>query len=394
MIQGLTDSGFYTSNTIFHRVVPGFVIQGGDPETNGMGGAVFHFDDEYYPKALFTGNGQLAMANSGKDTDSSQFFVTLGPQRSLDFGYTLFGQLLRGFNVLTTIGNVATNGSSRPLADVIITRTAMVADTTDTVLTLTATNIAGISGTISVVADDGAGGRTTATFTANTVTNTFNDPPFLYPDTVTNLVAPLNGQLTNTVTEFDLDGDPGYWFIGFPDQNATNTVTTVTNGQLQVVVVPNTNYVGPTSVRFTVSSSSIWNYFPTLYPYDRQIYTFAFGDTVISAQGTNFAGLPLSSLQRPGPGNIHQRRSEQPHGQLHRIHQLGRQRHQQRGDCDQCRRLERGPRIPHLHERGGLPDFLIQSAMGRARPSLHRKRRASGYRQPGIRSSPIRRDFP
>ena len=77
VIQGLTAGGMYTSNTIFHRVVAGFVIQGGDPNTNGTGGPVFRFNDEFNPRAIFSGNGQLAMANSGKDTDGSQFFVTV-----------------------------------------------------------------------------------------------------------------------------------------------------------------------------------------------------------------------------------------------------------------------------------------------------------------------------
>ena len=109
VIRGLTAGGFYTGNTIFHRVVPGFVIQGGDPGTNGMGGPVFRYDDEFDPTAIFSGNGQLALANSGKDTDGSQFFVTLGAQRELDFGYTIFGQLLRGFDVLSVSENSYTN---------------------------------------------------------------------------------------------------------------------------------------------------------------------------------------------------------------------------------------------------------------------------------------------
>ena len=88
VFQGLTTSGFYNSNTIFHRVISGFMIQGGDPQTNGTGGLVFTYDDEFNPQAMFSGNGQLALANSGKDTDGSQFFVTIGAQRSLDFGYT------------------------------------------------------------------------------------------------------------------------------------------------------------------------------------------------------------------------------------------------------------------------------------------------------------------
>src|ERR1017187_9655267 len=81
VIQGLTESAFYTSNTIFHRVVSGFVIQGGDPNTNGSGGPVFRYDDEFNPQAIFSGSGQLALANSGRDADGSQFFVTPGPER-------------------------------------------------------------------------------------------------------------------------------------------------------------------------------------------------------------------------------------------------------------------------------------------------------------------------
>jgi len=148
----------------------------------------FQFDDEFNTNAIFAGNGQLAMANSGKDSDSSQFFVTIGPHRPLDFGYTLFGQLLRGFNVLTNIENVATNSASRPLADVIITKTSLVPDTTDTVLTLTGTKLVGATATISIIADDGAGGRVTNRFTATTATDTVNDQPFLDLTAATNLL--------------------------------------------------------------------------------------------------------------------------------------------------------------------------------------------------------------
>src|ERR1051325_3073390 len=164
VFQGLTASGFYDSNTIFHRVVSGFVIQGGDPLTNGSGGPVFRYDDEFHPRALFTGNLQLALANAGKDTDGSQFFITLGPQRFLDLGYTLFDQLLRASNVVSRIAATATVGGSRPLSDVIITRASFVPDTTDTVLTLNASNVVGVAGTIRVIAHDGAGGRVTNAF--------------------------------------------------------------------------------------------------------------------------------------------------------------------------------------------------------------------------------------
>ena len=216
VFQGLTTSGFYNSNTIFHRVISGFMIQGGDPQTNGTGGLVFTYDDEFNPQAMFSGNGQLALANAGKDTDGSQFFVTVGAQRSLDFAYPIFGQLVRGFDVLTNISNTAVDANGRPLADEIIQRATYVPDTADTVLTLTATNVPGVTGTITVIADDGAGGRATNVFTATLVTDVpgtnSNDQPFIYPNTVTNLVGPVNTTLTNFISAVELDGDKLYWY--------------------------------------------------------------------------------------------------------------------------------------------------------------------------------------
>lgn len=318
VIQGLTESGLYTSNTIFHRVVPGFVIQGGDPSTNGSGGPVFRYNDEFDPTAIFSGNGQLALANSGKDTDGSQFFVTSGPQRFLDFGYTLFGQLVRGFNVLTNIINTPTNGAARPLADVMITKASFVPDTSDSVLTLTATNLAGVVGTISVIADDGTGGRVTNTFTATSVTDTnSNGKAFLSGNTVTNLVGPANVTLTNAVNAVGLDGEPLYWSAQFADQpsfnGASNSTYTATNsvlktltynvtneqGQLLLLVKPSVNYTGPVNLIFYVSSNPSWliyfqNFPPSSWPlYDSQTYSFAFGDTPISAQSTNFTAAVL-----------------------------------------------------------------------------------------------------
>jgi cyclophilin family peptidyl-prolyl cis-trans isomerase len=294
VIQGLTESAFYTSNTIFHRVVPGFVIQGGDPNTNGTGGPVFRYDDEFNPQAIFSGSGQLALANSGKDTDGSQFFVTLGPQRALDFGYTLFGQMVRGFNVLTNIINTPADTNSRPLADVIITRASFVPDTFDTVLTLAGTNFAGVAGTISVIADDGAGGRATNSFTATTVIDTSSEAAFLYPNTVTNLVAPVNRQLTNFVLGYDFPGVTNNWYVQYADYNssvsATNSFYNIVTNQMQIVIVPNTNYVGPVSLIFYVSST------PSFVSYDLQQYTFAFGDTPIFAQATNFTAFALTSF--------------------------------------------------------------------------------------------------
>src|SRR5207237_3636763 len=121
----------------FHRIKPGFVIQGGDPSGNGTGGPGFSFDDEFNSTAIYSGNGQLAMANAGKDTNGSQFFVTIGAQRALDFNHTIFGQLVRGFDVLNAIDAVPTNPTTdKPLTPVVITSAELVPDVSDAVVTL------------------------------------------------------------------------------------------------------------------------------------------------------------------------------------------------------------------------------------------------------------------
>lgn len=334
IFQGLTASGFYTGNTIFHRVIPGFMNQGGDPLTNGTGGLVFQYADEFNPQAIFSGNGQLALANFGPDTDGSQFFVTVAPYRYGDFEYTIFGQLLRGFNVLSNINNTATDANNRPLADVIITQAGFVPDTSDTVLTLVATNLPGIAGTITVIADDGAGGRATNTFTATTMTDSnSNDQPFIYGNTVTNLVAPMGVTLTNIINAVGLDGEALYWFPEFADQASSDaapnstlyssnsvlqTLTyNVTNvgGQMQLLIEPVTNYAGSVSIYAIVSPSSQWylyqEYGLSLPPSDQQVYTFVFGDTPIIARPASvapqtsapFTNLLLATFTNGVPGS-------------------------------------------------------------------------------------------
>lgn len=298
VIQGLTAGGLYTSNTIFHRVIAGFMDQGGDPLTNGTGGPVFRYDDEFDPRAIFSGNGQLALANSGKDTDGSQFFITVAPYRYGDFSYTIFGQLVRGFNVLSNINNTAVDANSRPLADVIITRASLVPDPFDTVLTLVGTNRTGVAGTIKVIADDGAGGRATNSFTATTVADGNFDQAFIFPrNTVTRLVAPMNVPLTNTIAATNLQGSAMYWFDYRQDENSTNSTISATG---QLIVKPNAGFVGSTGHYIVVSTNSQWNlyyyYGYSLPPYDLQLYSFTFGDTPIIALATNFIAPALTPL--------------------------------------------------------------------------------------------------
>jgi cyclophilin family peptidyl-prolyl cis-trans isomerase len=333
IFQGLLYSGFYNTNTIFHRVVNGFIIQGGDPLTNGTGGLVFRYNDEFNPQAIFSGYGQLALANSGKNTDGSQFFVTEAPYRFGDFQYTIFGQLVRGLNVLTNIETTPVDANSRPLANEIITQASMVPDTGDTVITLVATNVAGVTNTITVVADDGAGGRATNTFTAASVTDTnSNSQPFFFGNTVTNVVAPVNKSVTNVLNALELDGEPLYWFpIPVNASSQTNSSTggvtgnsflksltyNVTNssGQVQFYVTPAANFTGQVAYFLVVSSSSAWSFYYqyglSLPPYYVLTYSFTFGDTPINAQAMatapqwpgTFTNLLLATFTNGVPGS-------------------------------------------------------------------------------------------
>ncbi|MEO7144396.1 MAG: peptidylprolyl isomerase [Bryobacteraceae bacterium] len=104
--------------TTFHRVIPGFMIQGGDPIGNGMGAPGYQFKNEYSPDLKFDVPGRLAMANSGPDTNGSQFFITEAPYPSLNAGYTIFGQVVEGQELVGKIARVPRNAQDKPLTPV------------------------------------------------------------------------------------------------------------------------------------------------------------------------------------------------------------------------------------------------------------------------------------
>ena len=116
----LAQKGFY-DGVIFHRVIGGFMIQGGDPTGTGMGGPDYTIEDEFLPTLQFTGEGVLAMANTGRPhTGGSQFFITLAATPWLNGHHTIFGKVVRGMEVVRKIGKVATDPSDRPLEDVVM----------------------------------------------------------------------------------------------------------------------------------------------------------------------------------------------------------------------------------------------------------------------------------
>jgi len=116
--EKLVKAGFY-DGTIFHRVIDGFMIQGGDPEGTGMGGPGYTIKDEFTDHNR-NYRGTIAMANAGPNTGGSQFFINLVDNNYLDSAHPVFGKVVEGMDVVDAIGKVKTNSEDRPLQDVSI----------------------------------------------------------------------------------------------------------------------------------------------------------------------------------------------------------------------------------------------------------------------------------
>ena len=118
---GRKGSAPYYNGTVFHRVIDGFMIQGGDPLGQGTGGPGYKFADEFHPKRRHDKVGVLSMANSGPNTNGGQFFVTLAPTPWLDNKHSVFGEVVSGMDVISKIGSTKTSKpGDRPVTPIVV----------------------------------------------------------------------------------------------------------------------------------------------------------------------------------------------------------------------------------------------------------------------------------
>lgn len=252
-VIALAQDEFY-DGIIFHRIIDNFMIQGGDPTGTGTGGSPLgNFNDQFHPDLQHNRTGVLSFAKSADDTNNSQFFITEGPQRTLDYNHSIFGQLVEGDKVREAISEIAdsadkgTNASDRPLINIVMESVTVFNDIENSVVmlkargnqsgttnvTFTATNSTGQTFTqvvpVTVVADSGTGSNS-APYLA--------DIPTPAPRANT---SPATLQLSST----DVEGDAVQHFVSTTNTNVTATVNATTG---LVTVTPNTGFTGTANV--------------------------------------------------------------------------------------------------------------------------------------------------
>ncbi|MCE9564127.1 MAG: peptidylprolyl isomerase [Planctomycetes bacterium] len=263
-IVSLVNSGFY-NNLTFHRIIDGFVAQGGDPLGTGSGGSGTKIDDEFNTHLTFNSPGLLAMANSGDDTGDSQFFITdtdltlaQEPQH-LNFQHTIFGQLVAGFDTFTQLMStpVTSSATGSPVNPVTITSASVVANDPNGVLRITAPSTFTGTSAITVTPADGGASSTGDTFNVTFTADTVNDPPFLGP--IADQTTTVGTGVTFKLTATDLENDTLTYSVVSATTTGGETVNVTSKIDQKtglVTVTPPDNFVGTIKLKLGVKDAT------------------------------------------------------------------------------------------------------------------------------------------
>jgi len=338
-MMGFAQAPYFTDK-IFHRIADlsptedadgSFIFQGGDAQAEsdipnaGRHSVGFAFENEFRPWVMFTGRGQFAMANSGsgqaikpntsqvfetyRGTNGSQFFITAGHPRHLDFNHTIWGQMLRGWDVLPKLAGVATH-ATQPDEDVdppvgypkvpVRYSTSIEPNFSDAILLITATGAG--AATITVTANDGNGGTDTKSFPIATVADTFNSPPFVQV-AATNYAVAKDKPLVVPFKIIDLEHDyvfPINEILKLPSNNFAATGVIRASGN-PVRVQGNTGFIGQLDLGvgaqqydMTYRNQSLDGAARAID--DRAAVKIAVGDKAIKAEVINLSATPGVAL--------------------------------------------------------------------------------------------------
>ncbi len=285
----LANQNFY-DGLLFHRVVSGFVIQGGDPQGTGAGGSSLgNFDDQFNLDLQHNQSGVLSFAKSSDDTNNSQFFITDTATRFLDFNHSVFGQLVEGNDVREGIDRVPVNSSSKPTFNVTMTDVSVFQDTENGILVLKPVGSATGTSTITVTATDDQGRQFTRSFVATVAADTNNGAPFL--NDIPTLQATAGQALTYTLTSQDKESNPVTYSVA--KVGSTDYTLNVNSATGVVSLTPPAGFTGTLQFRATVQQSATTT---TNDPTDTQLVT-------VNVTAGSTLTLSLASTSDSGESN-------------------------------------------------------------------------------------------
>ncbi len=280
-VAELAEAGFY-DGIIFHRVIDNFVLQAGDPTATGSGGSTLgDFDDDFHPDLQHNTSGVLSFAKAGDDTNDSQFFITEGPTRNLDFNHSVFGLLVEGEDVREAISEQATNGADRPLFDVVIDTAEVFTDTENSVIQLRALGNTTGSTNVTITVTDADGNTHSEVIEVDVIGDQFDAQPYLEPINVPTTPLPNNSSTQIQLNAIDVEGDA----VAFTAQTSAGVNATVQDSGL-LTITPDPGFTGTAQVLVDVSRANPFNS-----DADSQLFTLEFEDA-----GANVPSTPVLAI--------------------------------------------------------------------------------------------------